>query len=260
MMRLPLAAAMAACVLSFLFVAVMTVAGPVRAAEAEPPPKTALILSVSWQPGFCATRTTRTECRAATPESFESTHFTLHGLWPMRQSYCGIDAAVKSGDKAGKWTDLAQLTLDAATTKALDARMPGRRSGLDRHQWVRSGSCTGLSPDAYFTLQDEFLERLNASPVLALFRDRGGKTVTAKEVRTAFDQGFGPGSGERVRITCRKAGDRQVVTGLTIGLGALPSTSNPTPLANLIQTAAATPEKCAEAIVEAGGPAVQTLR
>ncbi|SIQ21989.1 ribonuclease T2 [Rhizobium sp. RU20A] len=249
MKRMPFPAAMAACVLLILSLA----PGTTRAAEPEPPVKTALILSVSWQPGFCETRRSRTECRSEQAESFEATHFTLHGLWPMRQSYCGVDEATKALDKTGKWTDLAPLTLTAANAATLDARMPGRRSGLDRHQWVRSGSCTGLTPDDYFALQDTFLEKLNASPVLALFRSRSGQIVTAAEVRSAFDQGFGPGAGQRLRLTCRKAGDRQLVTGLTIGLGALAQPAAATPLADLVLKAAATSEKCTQAIVDAAG-------
>src|SRR5690606_25789828 len=102
----------------------------------------------------------------------------------------------------------------------LATAMPGRRSGLDRQQWLRNGSCLGLTADAYFSRSLDMLDAINRSALPALFAAKAGGTVTLAEIRAVFDSTFGEGSGDRVRLSCRKSGEQQVIVGLTIGLGA----------------------------------------
>ncbi|WP_337182589.1 hypothetical protein [Shinella sp.] len=80
-----------------------------------------------------------------------------------------------------------------------------------------------------------------------LFAGKAGGAITLAEVRAAFDAAFGPGAGERVRLTCRKAGDRTVVIGLTIGLAA-----GEGPLSQLISGASPTKSRCTEGVTGAG--------
>ena len=62
------------------------------------------------------------------------------------------------------------------------------------------------------------LEAINSSAVADLFAASTGKTVTQDEVRAAFDEAFGPGAGERVRLACDNDGQRRLIGELTIGL------------------------------------------
>lgn len=181
--------------------------------------RTRAVFSVSWQPGFCRTRPERLECKAETQDGFSAMHFTLHGLWPVGKSYCGIDAAVKAQDRKGKWLELPRPELANEAMVTLAAVMPGVQSGLDRHQWLRSGRCYSASAEAYFEGQMRYLDALNRSAVRSLFVEKLGGMVTEQEVRQAFDTAFGPGAGERVRLHCAKTGKETIVTGLTIGLG-----------------------------------------
>jgi ribonuclease T2 len=181
--------------------------------------RTKAVFSVSWLPGFCQTRPERPECKAQTPVSFDATHLTLHGLWPVGKSYCGVDDALKAQDRRGKWLDLPRTELAEGERVSLAAAMPGVQSGLDRHQWVRSGRCHSQTAGAYFEMQLRYLAVLNNSPVRSLFIDRLGQEIKEQEVRKAFDLAFGRGAGERVRLQCRKVGETTIVTGLTIGLG-----------------------------------------
>lgn len=181
--------------------------------------RTTVVFAVSWLPGFCRTRGERPECKAQTSGSFDATHFTLHGLWPVGKSYCGVEAALKAKDRARKWLELPRPELAEDARVTLAAAMPGVQSGLDRHQWVRSGRCHSPTADVYFEMQMRYLDVLNGSAVRGLFADRLGQEVKEREVRQAFDLAFGPGAGERVRLQCRKVGQVMVVTGLTIGLG-----------------------------------------
>ena len=188
-------------------------AAPVEAVVRE-------VFSVGWQPGYCAARPKSRGCADFSAASPSARQFSLVGRFQARRSYCGVDAALKQRARKGKWTDLPDITLASGTRDRLLAAMPAASLGLDRRQWLRSGSCVSPSPEAYYGRSLDLLDELNASPVPALFTGKAGGTVTLAQVRAAFDVAFGPGAGERVRLTCRKAADgKPVVTGLTIGLG-----------------------------------------
>ncbi|OBZ93140.1 ribonuclease [Pararhizobium polonicum] len=213
--------------------------------------KTAYILAVSWQPGFCEMRPDRKECAGQTADRYDATHFSLHGLWPVKKSYCGVAADIRARDKTGDWLGLPQLALAEETAARLQVAMPGAQSGLDRHQWLRSGTCHGGTAQDYFSLQLRLLDELNGSAVQALFAGRLGRDVTESEVKRAFDASFGAGAGNRVRMRCQTAGARSIVTGLTIGLSG--DISEDAGLAPLILAAGNTDFKCAKGIVDAAG-------
>jgi ribonuclease T2 len=222
--------------------------------EAAAPPDsgaTQYVLAVSWQPGFCETRPTRKECEEQTTDRFDATHFSLHGLWPLKKSYCGVEAELKTQDRKGGWLDLPKLAMKDETAARLLVAMPGVKSGLDRHQWLRSGTCQTDNAEDYFTLQLRLLDELNASAVRALFADRIGSEIGEQQIKAAFDQSFGAGAGDRVRMRCQTVGGRSVITGLTIGLSG--DLSGKADLAGLIKAAGPTEFKCAKGIADAAG-------
>ena len=45
-----------------------------------------------------------------------------------------------------------------------------------------------------------------------------GREVTARDIRASFDEAFGEGAGERVRVACRDDGGRRLISEITIGL------------------------------------------
>ena len=85
------------------------------------------LLNLSWSPEFCATHPDKPEC---------ATHpgFVLHGLWPQNNDgtypeHCS-DSPGPSNPAAFR-----DLYLDA---------------GLLNHEWSTHGTCSGLSPEAFF--------------------------------------------------------------------------------------------------------------
>jgi ribonuclease T2 len=212
--------------------------------------KTTSLLAVSWQPAFCETKPNKPECKSQTADRYDASHFALHGLWPMRQNYCGVDQADIDADKKGRWTDLPEVTLSASTREALDRVMPGTQSALERHEWIKHGTCTSLSQEAYFAEAIALLDALNTSKVTTLFAAQVGKTVTQDEVQSAFDTSFGAGAGRRVKMRCEEDGDRRIVTELTIGLG---DGDEKDSLANRIQAAGSTKFDCDQGIVDPVG-------
>jgi ribonuclease T2 len=88
------------------------------------------ILSLSWEPGFCATKSDPQECG-------KGTGFGLHGLWPQ-------SAAVPRLENCA----------GPALTSAQKAKYQGlfASPGLITHEWTTHGTCSGLSADDYFAL------------------------------------------------------------------------------------------------------------
>lgn len=213
--------------------------------------KTQYVLAVSWQPGFCETRPNRSECADQTADRFDATHFSLHGLWPLKKSYCGVEAELKARDRKGDWLELPKLAMADETAARLLVAMPGVKSGLDRHQWLQSGTCQAAKAEDYFRLQLRLLDELNSSAVQALFAGKLGAELDESEVKHAFDQSFGAGAGDRVRMRCQTVNGRSVITGLTVGLSG--DLSGNAGLESLIQAAGTTEFKCAKGIVDAAG-------
>ena len=175
------------------------------------------VLALSWQPAFCERRQDKPECRGQTPDRIDARRFSLHGLWPqpIGRDYCGVGPAERARSESGDWGRLPDLDLAPATRSALEERMPGTRSRLERHEWTKHGTCYGGVPDAYFTDAMALLDQLNGSTVQDLIETNIGKRLRAEEVRAAFDRAFGRGAGARVRLECDRDGN---IAELRIGL------------------------------------------
>ncbi len=182
--------------------------------------RTQYVLAISWQPAFCETRPDRPECETQAQTRFDAGNFALHGLWPQPRSrdYCGVDARTVERDQGGDWSDLPEPELSAELGAELDRVMPGTQSALDRHEWIKHGTCYDGDAQSYFSDSVDMLEAVNASAVRELFGAAIGEELTQDEVRAAFDQAFGEGAGERVRLSCVEDDGRRLIDELTIGL------------------------------------------
>lgn len=214
---------------------------------------TQYILAVNWQPAFCELSPRKTECRSQRATSFEATNFTLHGLWPQPRSneYCNVPAGERSASEDGRWRDLPILDLPLDIRRDLDEVMPGSQSGLDRHEWTKHGTCYGADAREYYADALDLMLALNTSEVAELFASNIGKRITLTKVRAAFDSAFGPGTGERVRMTCEQDGNRTIITELTIGLTG--NIDGPNSLPQLIAAASPTDGGCRSGQVDAVG-------
>lgn len=214
---------------------------------------TQYILAVNWQPAFCETSPNKRECRTQTADSFEATNFTLHGLWPQPRdrAYCNVTPAERRDSETGYWRDLPPVRLSAGLRDELDEVMPGAISQLDRHEWIKHGTCYGTSQEEYYADALDMMLALNTSAVAELFAGNIGRKITLRQVREAFDASFGRGAGERVRMACAPDGNRTIITELTIGLTG--EITGPDDFGRLIAAASPTEGGCNSGMVDPVG-------
>lgn len=87
------------------------------------------LLNLSWSPEFCTTHPSARECSA-------HTGFILHGLWPQNTD--------------GTYPEHCSDTPAPANLSTFSDITPD--PGLLQHEWSTHGTCSGLSPDAFFSL------------------------------------------------------------------------------------------------------------
>jgi ribonuclease T2 len=225
------------------------------AQDGEKGGRTRFILAASWEPAFCATNQKKAECRDEKPDADDATNFSLHGLWPMRQQYCDVSQDLQRFDRDKDWNSLPEVPLSTKTRSVLAKAMPGTQSGLERHEWIKHGTCTKLSADEYFAGAAGLIGELNASAVRDLFAQNIGKTLDAETIKQAFDKSFGEGAGDRVKMSCRRVGKVRVISELTIGLSqdAIEPDPSAPRLETLIQSAGTTKFGCEQGVVQAVG-------
>lgn len=192
-----------------------------RSVMPAPPAKSGkLLLSLSWHYAFCETRPDKVECRDQATNDAAAEHFVLHGLWPQPPGleYCNVSEGERSVDERRRWRDLPALSLQTATRDRLLRAMPGTASGLERHEWVRHGSCFGADSESYYRTALAMLDQVNKSALRETFVGRLGENVTLDQLRAAFERSFGPGSGTALGLRCTRDGDRQLISEIRIKL------------------------------------------
>jgi ribonuclease T2 len=212
------------------------------------------VLALSWEPAFCEGLPHKAECKTQTATSFEASHLALHGLWPQprRKVFCNVDKALAAADDAHHWEALPEPQLSAATKAALDQVMPGTQSMLERHEWVKHGSCyPGGIAETYFSDAIRLMTAINASVVQSFVAANVGKTVQSADLRARFEEAFGIGAGDRVRVACKPDGNRQLISEITVGLKGEISTG--ATLADLIAASSPTDAGCPSGIVDPVG-------
>ena len=161
---------------------------------------------------------------------FDATHFILHGLWPEPNGkfYCnGVSSQDKNKDKNPKdWRLLPSPPgISDSTRAALEKAMPGTASDLQRHEWIKHGTCFGANnADTYFRIAMALQSQVNASMMQKFMAANIDKKVSAADIGNAFEQTFGPGSSSALRVDCLQDTDshRNLVVEVQIKLkGAL---------------------------------------
>jgi ribonuclease T2 len=173
------------------------------AACAEPARFEHYLLALSVAPAFCEDEPQRkreyAQCRALSDAGFRTMPLTLHGLWPNRldrkhPNYCG-------GEAGGAFCRLPPLRLPAETRMRLDRAMPASADCLDRYQWAKHGSCSGLAAADYFAASLALTERVNRALGGVIARHMG-REISLESLREALS-GADPALKDAVTFDCR---------------------------------------------------------
>jgi ribonuclease T2 len=185
------------------------------------------VLALSWQPGFCASEagTDKAECAGRNDAAL-----TLHGLWPNADrngdghldaddDYClGADRARLMALDRRDWRQLPPVSLSADLRRRLGDVMPGVVSQLERHQWVKHGSCSGLGAERYFAAAATLSETVRESQFAETIQAQAGQDVSRRDLLQAFADDFGKGAERALQLLCRRDGDRATLTEIRLRL------------------------------------------
>ena len=208
------------------------------------------LLALSWHNAFCETHRYKKECKRGLGNLLKrkasDTQFVLHGLWPQPRTnvYCNVQSSLKNLDKNKRWRDLPCLALDRSTEDALEKVMPGFKSQLHKHEWVKHGTCYGSDANAYYADAVSLINQVNSSALGKFFSQNIGKKITLKQVRSVADKAFGRGAGNRIELQCRKG----LVTELWLHLG-----SGGTDLSTLLKKGKKTNSRCRQGRIDKAG-------
>jgi len=107
---------------------------------------------------------------------------------------------------------------DQATQTDLAQLMPGSRSCLDRHEWTKHGTCSGLGGDAYFDAAARLVRDMQSTRLAKRLRASIGRQVARRALLAAFEQDFGSGAAFALELVCGRGGGRAYLTEIRLAL------------------------------------------
>jgi ribonuclease T2 len=156
------------------------------------------VLAISWQNAFCQLNQNRKECRS----EYDSTIFTLHGLWPKDRLYCDISQReIELSKKRKNWCKLPKLELSKETFRDLSEVMPSVESCLQRYEWTKHGSCYSQTEEEYYSESIALINQINRSAVREFFNRNVGKKVSIEEIKAKFGESFG--YKNKIKLNCK---------------------------------------------------------
>ncbi len=182
------------------------------------------LLALSWQPAFCEMKPNKAECQELNNGNLPitETQLSLHGLWPQPRGndYCGVPPSLVNIDKAKRWDELPPVEIDAETAETLSVMMPGTASFLERHEWIKHGTCYHGERGADEYYDDTFLvmDAINHSSIGEFLGDHVGAEVETSDIRALFDDVFGDGAGNKVQFHCAGDQSKTLIQELKINL------------------------------------------
>jgi len=169
----------------------LNLAGGARAQSDVPPadsmpskPFDFYVFTLSWSPGFCdlgGDTKSPDQCAAGANEGF-----VVHGLWPDN-----LYSANPSDCDPGATVPLAAL-------KLTDGLYP--TEGLARYEYVKHGTCTGLSAEAYFGAVKWLRGQIVIPDILKAPRQK--LTLSPNDIEQAFIAGNENLEPNAMAVTC----------------------------------------------------------
>lgn len=150
-------------------------------------------LVLSWSPAYCASKDRKRPDRQCEGNRGRPYAFVLHGLWPQYHR----------GYPESCWTKERPFVPRRTIDGMLDI-MPN--PGLVIHEYKKHGTCSGLSPRAYFALSRELFEKIKMPARFVQPTQR--QMVSPQQVKKEFAAANPDISANMVGVVCRGAGNR----------------------------------------------------
>ncbi|WP_441969694.1 ribonuclease T2 family protein [Microvirga sp. 2MCAF38] len=144
------------------------------------------VLALSWSPGFCelsGDAKRRDQCASGSGLSF-----VVHGLWPQNEQDYPVFC-----EPSGRF--VPRMALDEAQGVYPD-------EGLARYEWRKHGTCSGLSPSAYFRLVREARDKIRI-PESFLKLSTETKTMPI-EIERAFVEANPGLRTDMIAVSCKR--------------------------------------------------------
>ena len=148
---------------------------------------------LSWSPTFCATQSRGGNDLQCTPRNGRAYAFVAHGLWPQHER----------GWPENCQTRERPFVPQATINKMLDI-MPA--PNLVIHEYRKHGTCSGLSPDAYFDMTRKLFNKVKVPPRFE--RPNAPLTVAPDEIVRDFVSVNPQMKADSIAVTCNGPGNR----------------------------------------------------
>lgn len=104
------------------------------------------VLALSVAPSFCDVtgfNEQKSECTGGSDAAYQAVPLTVHGLWPNKEG-------LRPKEQPRHCTDEPPGQLPGDLSAQLQKYMPGVADGLDKSEWNKHGTCSGLSYEQYY--------------------------------------------------------------------------------------------------------------
>lgn len=141
------------------------------------------LLSLSWAPDFCDKPNVNKDPRECGPG--RRLGFVVHGLWPQQDD----------GGHPSQCAPARPVAQD--TVQRMLAYIPGE--GLIQHEWRDHGTCSGMSPAAYFDTVRKAYESVTVPGELKQLNQQ--LHISPREIEAKFVSA-NPRLRDSIRVTC----------------------------------------------------------
>ncbi|MBC3861141.1 ribonuclease [Undibacterium jejuense] len=196
------------------------------------------LLAASWEPGFCATNSGKSECQNIRG-TYAGSHLSTHGLWASsfdgnNPQYCNVPQQEIDLDSGSTWCSMDPYGASASTLSNLATYMPGIQSCLDDHEWYKHGSCSGQTPDDFWATTINLIKSLGQTQLNTFIASNAGRNVTRAQLMQAATNTFGSSASSAIAFKCVKKNRVSYLTEVWTNLD--PSSLNQFPNANALVT------------------------
>jgi ribonuclease T2 len=159
-------------------------------------------LVLTWAPSLCKAEPSSPGCRSGHVADMGAT-WMLHGLWPQpaANQYCGVPKGLVDRARDLHNADMPAVAISDSVRSSLQSVMSDA-AVMASHEWYAHGTCSGVTPDVFFGDAVRLAAQARAVLDPMFVGNRGGR-VQLTDIREVFDDEFGIGAGDRVRLSCR---------------------------------------------------------